>query len=159
MLLIDGYNLLFSDRRVVREKLPQARQELAILVARYCEASGLRARIIFDFTHGPPAFGIPLRQRVGTVEVWFTPKGVTADDEIRGLIDATDDRTAYTVITSDREIASAVAKRQFKVMASDVFRKEMAETLREGKTEAREKTQGLGPGEVDYWMREFGLDE
>ena len=159
MLLIDGYNLLHSGQPVSREKLPQARQELSVLVARYCEAAGLRARIVFDFTHGPPAFGIPLRQKVGTVEVWFTPKGVTADDEIIGIIEGTEDRTAFTVVTSDRGIADAVTKRQVKVTASEAFRKEMAEALRGGETEAPEKTQGLGPGEVDYWMKEFGLDE
>lgn len=159
MLLIDGYNLLFSGPRVPREKLPQARQELAVQVARYCEAAGLRARIIFDFTQGPPAFGIPLKQRIGDVEVWFTPQGVSADDEILGLIEGTSDRTAFTVVTSDRGIADGVARRQVKVVDSGSFRKEMTELLHEPQDEAPEKGKGLGPGEVDYWMREFGLDE
>jgi hypothetical protein len=30
----------------------------------------------------------------------------------------------------------------------------------EGKSEdPREKSEGLLPGDVDYWMKEFGLDE
>lgn len=164
MLLIDGYNLLFASarRRLAREELPKAREDLIVRIARYCEIGGLRARIVFDFTQGPPVYGHASRRKLGAVELWFTPRGITADQEILGTVGATQDRTAYTVITSDRAIAEAVAKKQVTVQDSSTFSSEVERVLRnaEGKTdEAPQKDQGLGPGEVDYWLREFGFDD
>ncbi len=160
MLLIDGYNLLFAQKKVERRRLPEAREALVLRIARYCESCGQQARVIFDFTQGPPAFGGEARRRLGAVEIRYTPKGVTADDEILGTLAGTKDRTAYTVVTSDRGIADEARRRQFEVVDSDRMLAEMERILREaaGKTgEAPEKLRGLAPGEVDHWMREFGL--
>lgn len=162
MLLIDGYNVLFagSPRRIAREQLPQAREDLLTRIARYCEVCGIRARVIFDFTQGPPIHGIAARKRVGNVEVWYTPKGIIADEEILGLIAGTRDRTAYTVVTSDRAIADPARKKLIQVIDSSRFHRELDRVLldaEEKSEDAPEKGEGLKPGDVDYWMREFGL--
>jgi predicted RNA-binding protein with PIN domain len=156
MFLIDGYNLLFAGGRVRRDRLPEARKALLHALARYCEVCGQKARIIFDYSQGPP----PSRARLGAVEVCFTPKGVSADEEILGMIEGTSDRTAFTLVTSDREVADPARKKSVKVIGSESFRREMEKVLKdaEEKTdEAPEKGKGLGAGEVDYWMRQFGL--
>lgn len=162
MLLIDGYNLLFAEGRVDRRKLPAARERLVARIARYCQVCGLRARVVFDYTKGPPAFAGEARARVGPVEVRYMPRGVTADDEILGTLAGTKDRTAYTVVTGDRAIADEAERRLIDVIDSGKFAAEIERILREdeGKTgEAPEKSRGLKPGEADYWMREFGLPD
>ncbi len=164
MFLIDGYNLLFSSHpeRIQSDELDAARKGLIQQVARYFGLCGTRARIVFDHTKGPPVWGIPGRSRTGPVEVLYTPKGVIADDEILRMVDGTSDRTAYTVVTNDRGIVDVVRKRQFRVIPSDAFLSKMEKAIgeAEGKTEdPREKTEGLSSSDVDYWMKEFGLEE
>ncbi len=164
MLLIDGYNLLFASHkgRIQSNEMEASREKLIDRVARYCERRGTRARIVFDHTKGPPVWGIPGRTKSGPVEVLYTPQGVIADDEILGMVEKTGDRTSFTLVTNDRGIADVVRKRRFRVLGSEAFLSEMEKEIEsaEGKSDdPREKTEGLPPGEVDYWMKEFGIDE
>ena len=132
------------------------------LVSRYCSLENARARIVFDHTKGAPIWGIPGRTKTGPVEVVYTPRGVIADDEILRMVEKAGDRTAYTVVTNDRGISDVVKKSQVRVIASHTFMKDLQKVVSasEGNSDdPREKSEGLLPGDVDYWMKEFGLDE
>ena len=147
MFLIDGYNLLHS---FVREKTGgEARAKLVARIEAYCVQGNYRARIVFD-----PTGGMKRNDRRGPVEVRNVPQGCTADEEILGALQATDDRTQYTVVSNDSAIVKAAQKRGFTVLPCEEFAKLISTT-----PEAAEKGDTASPGEVDYWMKEFGLNE
>jgi len=147
MFLIDGYNLLhaaFPDRAT-----GGSRRHLVDLVVDYCRRGGYRARIVFDATGD-----MPRRQRRGEVEIRNVPRGSTADDEILEALASTEDRTAHTLVTDDRELAREAARRGVKVIPSGEF----ARLLQvRGPAEDPKAGGTLSSGEVDYWMDEFGL--
>lgn len=147
MFLIDGYNLLHS---FAREKTGgEARAKLVALIEAYCARGNYRARIVFD-----PTGGMKRNDRRGPVEVRNVPQGCTADEEILEALQSTDDRTHYTVVSNDLAIVKAAGKKGFTVVPCEEFA-----TLISARAEAPEKGDTAPPGEVDYWMREFGLDD
>lgn len=148
MFLIDGYNLLHvlvSGRPSDRE-----RERMVGLVEAWCLRGGYRARIVFD-----PTAGLRARERRGAVEVRGVAEGRTADEEILRTLASTRDRTAYTVVSDDRAIVEAARRRRCRVVSCREFLRRL-EAL--GPQEPPEPG-GAPPGEVDYWMREFGLEE
>jgi predicted RNA-binding protein with PIN domain len=147
VFLIDGYNLLHS---FAREKTgDEARGKLISLVEAYCSQGNYRARIVFD-----PTGGMKRNDQRGPVEIRNVPQGRTADDEILEALHASDDRTQYTVVSNDLAIVKAAQKRRFTVLPCEEFAK-----LISTRAEAPEKGGLPPPGEVDYWMKEFGLED
>jgi rRNA-processing protein FCF1 len=138
VFLIDGYNLLHA--------LKTTRESLIALLVNACAD---HARIIFD-----PTGGMARRERRGGVEIVSVVQGRTADEEILATLSATNDRTRYTVVTNDREIAQAAEKRSVKVMTCEEFARLLAPP-----SEGSEKPDSVSPGEVDDWMDKFGLDD
>lgn len=146
MFLIDGYNLLhvIARGRVAEE----TRGRLIELIGEYCRRGSYRARIVFDPT------AERTRRKLGDVEVRYVAEGRTADEEILEELAATKDRTAYTVVTNDLSIVRGAGRGGFKVVSCQEFAKALLAPQGEAGGEG-----GAPPGEVDYWMREFGLDE
>lgn len=147
MFLIDGYNLLHSFARA--RSGDEARARLVALVEAYCVRGNYRARIVFD-----PTGGMKRNDQRGPVEVRNVPQGRTADEEILAALQSSDDRTAYTVVSNDLSIVKAAEKKGFTVVPCEEFARSLS-----AKPEAPEKGEGAPPGEVDYWMKEFGLDD
>lgn len=147
MFLIDGYNLLhvLTRGRVTSE----TRGRLVDLVEEYCRRGGYRARIVFD-----PTARERSRAQRGAVEVRYAREGVTADEEILRALAATSDRTAYTVVSNDGAIVREAERRQFKVVSCEAFARLLLETPPPAAAEGE-----VPPGEVDHWLREFGLDD
>ncbi|MBV8879944.1 MAG: NYN domain-containing protein, partial [Planctomycetaceae bacterium] len=146
MFLIDGYNLLHSFARARSGE--EARGGLIALIHAWCERGGYRARIVFD-----PTGGMKRNDARGAIEIRNVPQGRTADEEIVEALDGTDDRTQYTVVSNDAAIVKAAGKRGFTVVPCEEFAR-MISTRPEGP----EKSESASPGEVDYWMKEFGLE-
>ena len=147
MFLIDGYNLLHS---FAREKSGgEARAGLVALVESYCVRGNYRARIVFD-----PTGGMKRNDQRGPVEIRNVPQGCTADEEILAALQSSDDRTQYTVVSNDLAIVKAATKKGFTVVPCEEFAR-----LISTRPEAAEKGDSASPGEVDYWMREFGLED
>ena len=147
MFLIDGYNLLHAAAR--GGATSEARQALVSLIESYCRAGGYRARIVFDATGG-----MKRREKRGPLEVRSVAQGRTADEEILDALAATSDRTEYTVVSNDLVLVKAAEKRGLTVLACEDFAR-----LITARPEAPEKGDSASAGEVDYWMKEFGLDE
>ncbi len=147
MFLIDGYNLLHAVAR--GRATSEARQALVSLIESYCRTGGYRARIVFDATGG-----MKRREERGPLEVRSVPQGRTADEEILDALAATSDRTEYTVVSNDLVLVKAAEKRGLKVLACEDFGR-----LITARAEPSEKGDSAPAGEVDYWMKEFGLDE
>lgn len=147
MFLIDGYNLLHSFARA--QSGEDARGGLVALIQAWCERGGYTARIVFD-----PTGGMKRNDVRGPVQVRNVPQGTTADEEILAALGGTADRTQYTVVSNDSAIVKAAAKRGFTVVPCEDFAR-MILTRAEGP----EKADAAPPGEVDYWMKEFGLED
>jgi predicted RNA-binding protein with PIN domain len=149
MFLIDGYNLLhaaFPDQAT-----GGSRRHLVDLVVEFCRRGGYRARIVFDATGE-----MPRRQRRGEVEIRNVPRGSTADDEILEALASTDDRTAHTLVTNDRALAQEAGRRGVKVISCEEFSRFLDA---HGPSEDPKAGWTLSSGEVDYWLKEFGLDD
>ncbi|MHC4605323.1 MAG: NYN domain-containing protein [Planctomycetota bacterium] len=157
--MIDGYNLLFASRRgrIDRRELAKERERLIQLILHYCRLCGKRAIVVFDHTKGPPVYGEPIRRNLGEMEYRFTPDDTTADEEIVVMLEQTKDRTAYTVVSSDRAITGAAEKRRIKSINSKEFADDLARVLKGDENRTAERL--LSKEEVDYWMREFGMKE
>ena len=147
MFLIDGYNLLHSFAR--GKSGEEARGRLIALIEGYCERGNYRARIVFD-----PTGGMKRNDRRGAVEIRNVPQGSTADEEILEALGSTPDRTQFTVVSNDLAIVKAAQKRRFPVLPCEDFARLIQETA-----EAPEKGGVPATGEVDYWMKEFGLKD
>jgi len=147
MYLIDGYNLLHSFAKAKSGE--DARQGLITLIHDWCERGGYRARIVFD-----PTGGMKRNDARGAIEIRNVPQGTTADEEILAALGASADRTQYTVVSNDLAIVKAAEKRGFTVVPCEEFAR-MILTRAEGP----EKADAAPPGEVDYWMKEFGLED
>jgi predicted RNA-binding protein with PIN domain len=183
LYLIDGYNLLFSGAgRIPRspEDLEASREELARLLARFHAARRGRSVVVFDCRKPFFLFGLPRRQRRGDVEFRFAGEDATADDVLCDLVREARDPQGTTLVTSDREILDAARARGVRMAASREFWKELTGEARgtEGgdrgparrpgpkgrpaapppdPVEHPGKRSGLSDGEVDYWMKEFGI--
>ena len=186
LYLIDGYNLLFSGAgRAPRD--PQAleadREELVRLLARLHAARRGRSILVFDCRKPFFLFGLPRRRRAGDIEIRFAPDGASADDVLKDLIRETRDAQGTTVVTSDREIRDAAQARGMRLAGAREFwallagGADAAEDRQGGGTrggrpgtrndagpagppahpEHPGKQSGISEGEVDYWMREFGI--
>ena len=147
MLLIDGYNLLHAMAR--GRATPEARDHLISLLESHCRTRGVRASIIFD-----PTGGLKRREQRGDLEIRSVAQGRTADDEILAAFETSDDRTAFTVVSNDRAIVTAAEKKGFKVVPCEDFARQILE-----RPDAPEKADSASTAEVDYWMKEFGLEE
>ncbi len=143
MLLIDGYNLLHA--------VPggASRDRLLELVLAYCREGNYSARIVFDATGG-----MRRRAQLGPLELRVVAEGRKADDEILEILSSTEDRTAYTLVSNDLELVREAEKRGVRVLRSEDFARALLEA-----PAAPEKQADVPPGEVDFWLREFGLDD
>lgn len=154
MLLIDGYNVLFKTVRRVQggRQLAEERDLLVARIGRHCAATHQRARIYFDPKRGGGLTFDRIRRHppVEVIELAET----SADDAIRAIVASGGDRTAYRVVTSDREVVDAAKKRMFETMPAEEF---LAEIDRREAGAPAEKPEGCGPDAVDYWMKQFGF--
>ena len=155
MLLIDGYNVLFKTIRGTPDgrRLAEEREILVERIGRHCTATNQRARIFFDPGRRGASAGFDRVRKRPPVEVVQLSE-VSADDAIRAIVESGPDRTAYCVVSSDREVAGAAKKRNFETMPSESF---LAEVERREAGVPAEKPDACGPGEAEYWMRQFGL--
>ena len=91
---------------------------------------------------------------IGSVEILSMREGRKADDEILETMAKTADRTAYVVVTNDREIADGSRRVGVQVLSCGDFLKTIAPP-----PEEEQKANPPSSGEVDYWMKEFGFEE
>lgn len=147
MFLIDGYNLLHCLAR--GRATEAAREQLLSRLVEYCSRENYRATIVFDATGG-----MKRRDQRGPVEVCNVRQGESADELILGMLAQCDDQVQYTVVSNDLKIVKAARKDGYKVLSCEDFGRKILE-----RPDAPEKADSASPGEVDYWMKEFGLDD
>ena len=104
--LIDGYNVLHADpdtRVLLRHDFEAARDALADKVTAFCNASGHRAKIVFD------GRGVVHERAVSPlggsgVEIIYGPGHLTADTVIERMVYNAGNRSAFIVVSGDRGV-------------------------------------------------------
>ena len=164
-ILVDGYNVLFAQRRELGRslgptQLERPRQQLLTLLNRYQSLGRDRLTIVFDAL-GQPA-GLGSRPPFGGLNVLF-PRGGTADEVIMGMILKEPDASQLLVVSADNEIARAAKKAGAATATADAFLKLVREALtganKSTDLEPRMKYDKPPQSEVDYWLKQFGDDE
>ena len=139
MYLIDGYNLLYA--------IGVPRDALLGDIEAFCRRENQSARIVFDATGGMKRW-----ENRGPLEIRVVAEGRKADEEILAAIEATSDRTAWTLISNDLELVKAAEAKGMRVVRCRDFGALLAER-------PSEDEKAAPPGDVDFWMKEFNLDE
>lgn len=139
MYLIDGYNLCHA--------IGVSRDALLAALDAFCRRENQAARIVFDATGG-----MKRRENRGALEIRVVAEGRKADEEILAAIGATTDRTAWTLVSNDLELVKAAEAKRLRVLACRDFGALLSE-----RPSGDEKS--APPGDVDFWMKEFGLEE
>ena len=105
LVLVDGYNVTKHPQGFPERGLEDQRTLLLDLCRRLARRFGAEVTVVFDGgTVGP----IPTRLPLGPVEVVFTDRGRTADDEIVVRVNAAAPERPVVVVTSDNELRSRV---------------------------------------------------
>jgi rRNA-processing protein FCF1 len=137
--LIDGYNLSHA--------LGVTRDALLGAVEAFCRRENQAARVVFD-----PTGGMKRRENRGALEIRVVAEGRKADEEILAAIEATSDRTAVTLVSNDLELVRAAEAKHLRVLACRDFAALLAAPPSD------DDKPGPG-GDVDFWMKEFGLND
>ena len=164
--LIDGYNLLNVANVPVSAKgkasLEKARLALLNFLAESLDPDEVpRTVVVFD-AHDPP-WGMPRETRHKGLVVRFAAQEDDADTLIEELIRADSAPRQLTVVSSDHRIQRAAKRRRARAVDSDVWYAEILRARKERHAAAADGPERpAGPlleEDVQFWMREFGLDE
>lgn len=156
--LIDGYNLL---RAVQKQEEFSALTDVQMCraISDYLSCVRDRGHIVFDGV-GPPdkaAFG-----GIPGLEVYFSGPSCEADDVIEEKIADNSAPKSLVVVSSDRRIRSAAAKRKAIDAPADLFWQTLLARLEKQANrpapEPTEKRLGLTEREADLWLDIFDLD-
>lgn len=114
---IDGYNLLF---RILKtgDNLRKQREELTIDIEKKVNLLELEATLVFDSHYQPDE---NTKSHLHSLEIIFTAKGESADEFILQELKESSNPSQYTVVTSDKKLASLCRLRLAKTENIDEF--------------------------------------
>lgn len=156
--LIDGYNLLRSvQKQDVYADLTDV--QLCRYLADFFKAVRDRGMIVFDGI-GPP----DKRELMGIrgLEIRFSGDKSDADSYIEWKIEENTAPRRLVVVSSDRRLRTAAARRKAKSVPVDVFWPALCKALDSGSRivpEPHEKRKGITDRETELWMDYFDLDQ
>lgn len=154
--LIDGHNLIGALPDISHED-PNDEAELVIKLKGFVARKRTKCTVIFD--HGLP--GGPSNLGGGSVTVVFaSAQHTNADALLKRRISNIRDVKAWTVVSSDREVADYARRRRLRHMSSQDFAREL--DRREGPAaHAGDEDEKPSPSQADTdeFMSLFGADE
>jgi predicted RNA-binding protein with PIN domain len=153
--VIDGNNLMYAYAEVAGPAI--GRQHLCEVVARWACRSPAAVVIVFDGP--PPPSGVRRQMQYDALEILFG-EGRTADEVIEDLVERAASPSNVCIVTSDRALAAAGRHRRCRWIRSQDFVRMLAAPPAPppAKPAGRsEKPETQAPGEVDAWLRQFGL--
>jgi len=148
-ILIDGHNLI-GRLPMLSLQDPDDEEKLVRLLQPYRARTRKAITVIFD--PGAPS-ALPKTRRLGGIAIVFAPSGSSADAVIVRRVKKARNPHDWLVITSDRELAEAVARQGARVKSADDFALEL-NAPQEGAPDWKEKP--LSSDEVDWWLAQFG---
>lgn len=167
-LLIDGYNLLNASgifgpaSRRGPGGLERARNAMLNLLAESLPAGELaRTAVVFDAAKAP--YGLSRSFEHKGLTVHFASRDSDADSLIEELILRDSAPRRLTVVSSDHRLQRAAHRRKAIAIDSDRW---LAQMLRErqsrqlaGPSDSVKPEGPLSPGEVEFWLKQFGAEE
>ncbi len=156
-LFIDCYNLLHAPMPPSLAGLDE--DGLCRLLAQSPWA-GDRILVVCDGMIKP---GLAARSPVSQVELIYSGPHKSADDVIIELTAAYSAPRRLYVVTDDREIRKAVKRRRAQTLSTAAFIRALATMKPPGSpgpaaTPIARHRPALPPGEVNHWLKEFGID-
>jgi hypothetical protein len=150
--LIDGHNLIgqIADLRLDD---PHDEAKLLERLKSYMARKGKRCVVVFD--KGLPG-GLSRDLSTASVQAVFAHGGTTADAIIRERIRDLRDPGSWIVVSADREIIDAAARRHMRVLSPADFAAVMRGPALPDDDE--DPDPHLSPDEIDDWLRLFGGD-
>jgi predicted RNA-binding protein with PIN domain len=155
-IIIDGYNLLRSVQRIEEyQSLDEA--ALCRIISEYLLRVRTYAHVVFDGIGPPDKSEL---SGIDNLEVYFSGEHLEADDVIEEKIEEYSAPKNMIVVSTDRRIRAAAAKRKSVSVTSDLFWLSLIEQLDKKKPTPmpKEKRHGITESEADAWMDEFDLE-
>jgi hypothetical protein len=150
--LIDGHNLIGQITDLDLDD-PYDEAKLVARLKSHMARKGQRCVVVFD--GGLPG-GLSRDLSTFSVRAVFAHGGTTADAIILERLRNLRDPGHWIVISADREIADAAARRRVRVIAPADFAAAMSGPARPSADEDHDPH--LSPDEIDDWLRLFGGD-
>jgi predicted RNA-binding protein with PIN domain len=121
-IIIDGHNLIGRLPGISLHD-PDDEEKLVRLLTSYQARTGKKITVVFDPGGG---FALPQSRRVGGIHIVFAPHGSSADAVIARRVQRSRNPRNWSVVTSDRDLARAVAKGGAQVLSAEAFAQELA---------------------------------
>lgn len=152
--LVDGNNVMGQRVGWHRDRAG-ARRRLLQDLARLARGERLRIEVVFD---GAPDEHFPDGSSFMGVRIFYAARGSTADERIKGLVDAARERRTLVVVTSDRQLADYVRRSGVRVQRAGEFRRRLdAVADPRAAAPADERAPTLSHDELLAEMRYFGV--
>jgi uncharacterized protein len=155
-VIVDGYNLLRAIEKLGLTDITDIK--MCYVISRYLKSNEEWGVIVFD--------GIGPRDKsafhFSNIEIVFSGTNRDADSVIEKEIAESSAPKKLTVVSSDRRIRFAARKRSAPDMKSDDFWHQIIQymamqTRERGRTEPREKFEGISEAETEQWLKIFGF--
>ena len=158
MIIIDGYNLLWSIQKVSETAESISDLQLCHIIGRYLKLISGKGEIIFDGTGPRDKSGF---DNISNLEVFFAGLGSDADTVIENKITANTAPKRLTVVSSDRRLRDAARARKATAVKSQVFWDNLQKQLGRKRIikEPPAKRRGLTESETKQWLKFFGLEQ
>ena len=151
--LVDGHNLI--PKLGLRLDAPDDELDLVARLLEYCRVRRTGVEVYFD--GAPP--GAASTRKSGAVTAHFIRLGSSADAAIEGrLARLAAAARNWTVVSSDGRVQRAARAAHARVLSSEDFAREMDAARRAVQTRSKEQG-GLGPAEIEDWLRMFRGDK
>ncbi len=157
-IIIDGYNLLHSIRKLNEDLESISDIQLCQVISKYLKLIGQKGEVVFDGT-GPKDKSV--FDNISNLEVLFAGGATDADTVIEHKIRANTAPKRLKIVSSDRRLRKAAQARKATVLKSEAFWADLEKQLSR-KRPAKEplaKRHGLNESETRLWMRFFGLEQ
>ena len=151
-ILVDGNNLMFALADV---GVDAGRGRLSAMLGEFGRREDIQVTVVYD---GPPPRH--RAKRVTGLKVHYS--GRRTADEVLGELAAWDSAPRHVaVVSSDRAVQRDARRLGCKVVDALAFARQLRERPAAERTEAEPKAKrdGLDDGQVEHWMREFGLSD
>ncbi len=157
--LVDGYNLQKRIQKTDPQFETLSDTYLCKILSRYLKRIRDQGQIIFDGIGPPDKTGF---ENLDNIEVVFVGRNTDADTVIERKIKANTAPKKLVVVSSDRRLRVAAAKRKATGIKSEDFWPMLTRELgrrSKPRVEPRSKHDGLTESETDYWCDFFDLKE
>ena len=160
--IFDGYNLLRTIQKTDDSFHDLDEVALARILAEYLKYIRDHGHLVFDGTGPPDKTDFDRLAHLRNLEVYFSGPNSDADTVIERKIADNSAPNSLTIVSTDRRLRDAAAKRKAISIRSDIFWITLLKRLENRKrptNEPREKRQGITESETDQWLDLFGLNQ